>query len=143
MGGSYEIDVMAAVLLQAEHHAGNFFGAAFAPPGLPTQLEILAEDTVQVTRSEEDGSGSIPATKAIFFSLVREKAIHSGHSPGCANPNGSFQAVDVASTRTQITILQNCQALANSLLQLTRAPALKIRGFVLASNSRRRLHSDE
>jgi hypothetical protein len=56
-----EVYIMAANVLEFEHHLCQFFILAFLASSLMGDRPVLAEDTAEVTIREEDGAGSILA----------------------------------------------------------------------------------
>ena len=71
--GGHEIDVVAAVLLQPEHHPGQFIGVAFCAMAKLADFPVLTEHTPQTAVSQEDRPGAILADQWSFFAKMRMK----------------------------------------------------------------------
>ena len=61
MGGCDKVDIMAANLLQFEHHLCQFFIFTFVSPSLMRDGPVLAKDAAKIAIGEKDRSRSILA----------------------------------------------------------------------------------
>ena len=67
MRGGDEINVVAAPLLEEEHHGGQIFETdLFAFPQV-ADLPILTKDAVQVAVGEKNGAGAMAAHQRVFL----------------------------------------------------------------------------
>src|SRR5918992_1987482 len=79
MLGRDPVDVVTAVLLELEHHAGQALAGDLLALDLPADVEVLAEDAAQVAAAEEDRARAAPAAQAVLLAEVREVGRH--HRP--------------------------------------------------------------
>jgi hypothetical protein len=74
-GNSYyaiTVDVMAADLLQLQHHRSEPLGRRLPTLDLPRDVEVLAKDAAQVAVGEEDRARAVPAAQAVLLAEVRK-----------------------------------------------------------------------
>jgi hypothetical protein len=86
---------------------------------LPTDIEVLAEDTAQVAAGEEDRPRASPAAEAVLLAVVREMTRYHGIASGPANREFVLQAVDPAITRTARATAEDLDGAVDAALQLT------------------------
>ncbi len=84
MAGRHKVDIVAALLLQAEHHAGQLFGLHLLPHANLADLVILAVLAGQVAPGEKDGARSTPAHQGGLLAKVRTIAGDNGPLAGVA-----------------------------------------------------------
>ena len=99
MLGSHEVDVVAALRLQLQHHRRELGRRRRGALRSPANVKVLAEDAPQVGSGKEDRAGAFPTPKAVFFAKVREVARHHGVTSGLANREPVFQPIHSTITR--------------------------------------------
>jgi len=72
MLGRDEVDVVAAAVLQAEHHRGQPPRGHRLAAYLPGDVEVLAEHAPQVAAGEEDRARAVVSAQAILLAEMRE-----------------------------------------------------------------------
>src|ERR1019366_2662887 len=130
---SHQVDVVAALFLQAQHHPGQFFrfrGAAFSPPA---DLVILAEDAAQVAPAEEDRPRTTVAAQAALFAEVGKIAADDRVTSGSADFRLVLDAVHVAVAWAQDAVGQLLQAKLDATRQFPTLPQLEIYGLEVPS----------
>src|SRR5207249_9383239 len=77
---SYEIDVVTAAPLEAEHHLRNLArrrpGHRLAGFDRLADVVVLAEDAAKVAMRKKDGTRAVPSPEAILLTEVREIAAY-------------------------------------------------------------------
>ena len=63
MGGSHKIDVVAAPFCKLDHHGSYLFWLNFHPFFPVADIIVLAKDTEQIARTDEDGARTISSDK--------------------------------------------------------------------------------
>jgi hypothetical protein len=101
---------------------------------LPTDIEVLAEDTAQVAAGEEDRPRASPAAEAILLAVMRGMTRYRGIASGPANREFVLEAVDPAVPRTARATAQGFDGAVDAALQFT---ALKEREVGRAESSAR------
>ncbi|HEY3189476.1 MAG TPA: hypothetical protein VGJ70_18460, partial [Solirubrobacteraceae bacterium] len=97
--GCHPVDVVAADLLQLQHHRREPSGVGLVSLHLPGHVEVLAEDAAQVAAAEEDRSRAAPAAQAVLFAEVREVRRDRRPAADFAEPALVGQSVDRALAR--------------------------------------------
>ena len=70
--GGDEVDIMAALFLEPQHHGGQVFGTRALAAALPTDVVVLAENAAQVTPGKENRARTVPAAQAVLLAEVRK-----------------------------------------------------------------------
>src|SRR5690554_1619392 len=106
MGRCHQIDVVASLFLQMEHHPSQLFiGYLPAPPSMGDS-PVLAKDTAEVAVREKDGPRTASAHQR---RLLAEMGVITGNHPlgrPTANSLFTLQAVYPTPMGTEDTILQ-------------------------------------
>ena len=124
VAGGDEIDIVAAPLLEIEHHGGQILDAdllAFPPVA---DLVVLAKNAVQVAVGEKDGAGPLAAHQGVFLAEMGPIRRHHGLIPGAAQPQLPVMPVHQAVPGTEIALAQNLISRIN--LRLEQPPAMRL-----------------
>ena len=122
-----KVDVMATLILQAEHDIGQFLRGYFVAHALLADFPILAEHTAQVAPAKEDGTGTVAAAQRVFFTLVGAGAVHPGPLSGATYRTlRGLAAVDVTIVCTEVTVLQMLVGSANASGQFAVLQQVKV-----------------
>jgi len=71
VGGRYEIDVVAAAVLQIQEHGRQLLCRNRSAFAIPTKLVILAKHAAEVAVREENCARTTGSAEAPFFTKVR------------------------------------------------------------------------
>lgn len=102
VGGCDDVDVVATLALECEHHIGEVVDGADAAVAAVTDVIVDAEDAAEAAVTEEDGAGAATADERRFFAEVRAEGGDDEISGGAAEAGVAFEAVDAAFTRANI-----------------------------------------
>ena len=80
----HEVDIVAPLLLQFEHHPCESLRLRFHAVAVLADLEVLAEHALQIAHREKDRAAAVPAAQAILLTEMRKVARHPGVPPGFA-----------------------------------------------------------
>ena len=133
--GGDEVDVMAAAVLQGEHHLGEAFGRGFVAGRFLANVEVLAEDAAEVAPGEEDGAAAVPAAEAVFFAEVGEVAGDAGVAAGFADGftgAAGFDAVDAAVAGADGAFAEPLDGFVGAALEFAAAVEGHVGGFEVA-----------
>jgi len=103
VGGSDQIDVVAAELLQPQHESGQRACVQRLAIAAVRNVGILAEHAVQVAMGEEDGAAAGETRDGTLFAEMGGRAGHDGVPAGAAPPTCIGQPIDTAGMGTEIT----------------------------------------
>jgi len=117
VGGRDEVDVMAALALQREHHVGESRRGDLPAHVLLADIVVLAEDAGQIAAGKEDGARAVATNEGRLFAEVRGKAGHSGPSPGTAEAAFIPQAVHAAAPGADLAGRQAGHSSMGAILQ--------------------------
>lgn len=101
MGGCNEVDIAAAVILQLEHRLGQLLNGHFTAEAMVADIEILTEDTAEVTAGEEYSARPTAADKDAFLAKMWAYRADDRQSGNTAEANLPFVSVDFALSRTE------------------------------------------
>ena len=119
VAGGDEIDVVAALVLQGEHHVGDFARLHLPSDALLRDVPVLAKHAAQVAPGEEDGARAAPAAQRVLLAVVGAVARHHRPLSGPAHRAlAGRQAIHVAVAGAQVAIRQVAPGLAHAALQL-------------------------
>src|SRR5215472_6270866 len=124
--GGDKVDVVAAALLEVQHHQGQLARRCEFAFHLPTSLKVLAEDAAQITAGEEDGAGAAPAAQAVFFTKMGKVAANGRVPAYPADGELIGQPVNVAVAGTERAVGKLAQRALHPAGQLARLPQRKI-----------------
>ena len=85
VAGGDEVDIVATLGLQLEHHPGDFFRFYFMAQALLTDLPVLAINAAQAAPGKEDGARAVYATQWNLFTVVGAVAVDPGAHTGTAD----------------------------------------------------------
>ena len=80
MLGCHQVNVVAAAVLQLQHHRGQLPRGHRLTVRLPGDAGVLAEHAPQVAAGEEDRARTVPAAQAVLLTEMRE--MRSGRDHG-------------------------------------------------------------
>ena len=112
-----EVDVVATNFLQVEHDAREFRRCNFSAFTELTGLEILTKYAAKIAPAEKDRARSIPATQAIFFAEMRERAGHAREPAALAHADLVIEPIDLAIARTNLARPERFDRLLGALLK--------------------------
>jgi hypothetical protein len=115
----HQVDVVATAILEFEHHGGQPFRRRGRPPQLPTDFEVLAEDTAQIAAGEEDRPRASPAAEAVLLAVMRGITRYHGIASGPANREFVLEAVGPAVPRTARATAQDFEGAVDTAPHLT------------------------
>lgn len=137
MFGSDEIDVVAANLLELQHHLGKGFRVYFHPSTGLADVVILAEDTSQIAHGKENSSAAADASETVFFSEVGEVAANQGISPGFADGSLVRQPIDGTITRADPAVSQTGNGCFYPFLELPASKKGHIRRLITMAGEKK------
>ncbi len=115
MGGRDYIDVMAASLLEVNHHVSQVFIINLLSLPLMGDGPVLAEDTAEVTVGEEDGARPILANQRYLLAEMGVSTIDHRSRRSPAEPRFPILPIHPALPRTELATLENSIGLLNPL----------------------------
>ncbi len=121
-----KIDIMAPLLLEMNHDAGQFLRRYGDALTAMADIVVLTENAVEIAVGEENRSRSPPPHQWFLFSKVRPIARHHCLAPGATISHFSLEAVHFAEPRAEGTSLQPAQAPADLFFQPAGTVCLKI-----------------
>ena len=130
MLGRHEVDVVAAVVLQAEHHAGELVrGELVGPSGRLRGLPVLAEHAAEVAEAEEDRPAAAVAAQHVLLPEVGKRGGDHRVAPGVAHPSlvGEPVHATVAGARSTVPQLGECRV--DLVLKPSLAPGPQVDGL--------------
>src|SRR5208337_5374059 len=130
---SHQVDVVAALFLQAQHHAGRLFRFGGTASSQPANFVVLAEDAAQVAPAEEDRSRTTAAAQALFLAEVGKMAADDRVTSGPADFRLVLDAVHVAVAWAKDAVGQLLQAKRDATHQFPGLPQLEICGLEIPS----------
>jgi len=107
MGGADEVDIMATLGLEMEHHEGHFF--RFYLPALAqlADLVVLTKLASQVAPGEEDGPRAMIPHQGRLLAEMGVVTGNHGPLPGAASgPFGAQKPIGATFPRANSTLLQ-------------------------------------
>ncbi len=132
MAGRHKVDIVAALPLQAEHHAGQLFRLHLLPHANLADLIVLAVLAGQVAPGEKDGARSAPSHQGRLLAKVRSIARDDGPLAGVATRALRAQtAIHAALAGAEVAGFQAGVRICHPALQLARAVQLQVRRFEL------------
>src|SRR5574337_406668 len=102
----HEVDVVAPLRLQRQHHPREFVGPDLSPCALLAEIEVLAEDAAEVAPGEEYRAASVPPPKTTLLAKMGKITPHSCISAGSADLGLVRQTIDLAVPGTDPATLQ-------------------------------------
>ena len=78
MTWTYEVDVVAALLLEIEHHCRYVLRCDRLTDALLADFPVLAKDATEIAPAEEDRSRASPTAQRILLSVVGSEAVNDG-----------------------------------------------------------------
>ncbi|MEI2769540.1 MAG: hypothetical protein V9G98_01945 [Candidatus Competibacter sp.] len=128
MAGRDEVDVVATLLLQVEHHAGQRLRRNCPPRPLLADFPILTKHATQVAPGKKDRPRSSPAAQRIFLAMMWTAAMHHRLFAGVAHhPLERLPPVHPAITSAQIALFQPNISLGHPSFQLAAIQQRQIR----------------
>ena len=118
--GGNEIDVVAPLRLEIEHHSSELLGPHLTPRLLLADVVALAKNAAKVALGKENGPAAAPAPEAVLLPVVGKVARHAGVAPGSAHPQLSLQAIVPAFPGTHPAFPETRKGLFHAPLQLAR-----------------------
>jgi len=119
VAGCDEVDVVAALGLQGEHHLRQFLRLHFSTGSLLADLPVLAEEAAQAAPGEEDGARAPGAAEWVLLAVVRPIAVDQGPYTGAADRSPDrLEAVHMAVTGAEVAIGHVLIGLFGTRLQL-------------------------
>jgi len=131
VSGSDQVNVVAALLLQRQHHLSQLFGLRRLSFALPTDFIVLAENATQIAPAEKDGSRAARAAQTALLAEVSEIAADRGVAPGPASLGLVLQTIDFAVARTQGAIGQLFYTKGDAARQFSGSPQCEVGGMEL------------
>jgi hypothetical protein len=128
MSRGYKVDIMAANLLEFEHHLRQFLVFTFLSSPFMGDWPVLTEDTSKVTVGEEDGTGPMLTHQWYFFTKMRMGAENDNLEWSPAEPSVTSFPIDPTTPGTEVTILKERVSLLNPLFKFTLSLQLFIGG---------------
>jgi len=106
MRGRDQVYIVAASILEGQHHQGQLFGRSLLSFAELADSKVLAKYAFQVTVREKDGAGASPTDQRSFFSEMRTIAGNYGKLSGTALTFLVSQTVDITVTGTEPAIFK-------------------------------------
>src|SRR3990172_9603516 len=97
-----EVDVVASLILEEEHHSGEVCGGNNSPLSELADVEVQAIHTTEVAPSKEDRAAPTPAAEAVLFTELGEEAADPRVTAGLADSVTVLKAVDPAVSRADL-----------------------------------------
>jgi len=119
VGGGDYVDVMAADLLERDHHFRQVFILNFLSSSLMGDGPVLAEDTAEIAVGEEDGARPILTHQGYLFAKMGLSA--ENHDSGWGPAETSFALLPIHPTLpgTEFALLKDGVGLLDPLSQFT------------------------
>jgi hypothetical protein len=115
VGGSDEIDVMAADLLEADHHIRHIFILNLFSPSLMRDWPVLAEDTAEIAVGKEDRPRPIISHQRHLFTKMGMEAENHRSEWSPAEAFFTFFPIHPTPPGTELTMLKDCVSLLDPL----------------------------
>jgi len=119
VGGCDEVDIMAAHILESDHHFRQIFILNFFSLALMGDGPVLAEDTTKIAVGEEDRSRPIISNQRHFFTKMGMRAEDYGYEWSPAEPFLASLPIHSALPGTQLAIFEDVVSLFDPLGELT------------------------
>ena len=97
---SNEINIAAAVILQAEHRLSQLLDRNFPAVAMMAYIEVLTKNTAQVTAGKKYSARPPTADENAFLAVMRPHRADHRHLPDSAKAGFALAAIDLALTRT-------------------------------------------
>ena len=124
--GRHEIDVVAALRLQGEHHGGELIERNLVAAPVVRDVVVLAENTGEVAVGEEDGARSAAPHERPLLSEVRVKRRDDGQRAAAAFPAFPGHAVHAAAMRAERAGADHPAQLIGDILKSSSCVAFEI-----------------
>jgi hypothetical protein len=119
MSGSDEVNIMAANLLELDHHVGQVFILNFLPSSLMGNGPVLTEDTSEITVGEEDRARPIIAHYGSLFAKMRVRTENDGLMWSPTEAFFALPPIHPTLSGTELAMLEDGVGLLDSLSKFT------------------------
>ena len=127
-----EVDVVAALFLQPQHHRRDLartVPALDVRPDVLADVVVLAENAPQIAVAEEDRPRAVPISQTVLFAEMREEAGDQCVAARLARRPALLEAVHAAVARADAAIGERRHRLPGALLK-TLCSKTEVCGFV-------------
>jgi hypothetical protein len=102
--GGHKVDIVRALVLQVQHHVGQFGNGDGMAQALLGNLKVLAEGAGQRAMGEKDGAGAVFPGNGGFLSKVEQVPGHDHVGSGAAGAGFAGLAVGSAGVAAQAAV---------------------------------------